>query len=79
MGKDPKVYSKRPKSVWKSKWTHELEQADKEVREENPTWSKLKIHARFKEQNFDVSVSTVGRIISDFTNRGFIQSETVAK
>ena len=55
--KDPMVYSKRPKTVRQSKWTPELVQAVKEVREENPTWGKLKIHARFKERNFDVSVS----------------------
>ena len=37
------------------------------------TKGKLKIHAKLLDQGFDVSVSTVGRIISDFIEQGVFQ------
>ena len=48
--------------------------AVKEVRENHPTWGKLKIRKRLLDEGFDVSVSTVGRIISDFIKRGIVQA-----
>ena len=63
---DPKVHSRRPKTVRTNKRMPELKRAIKEFRDERPTWGKLKIHARLLEDGFEVSVSTVGRIISDF-------------
>ena len=71
---DPKVHSRRPKTVRANKWTPELKKAIKKVRDKRPTWGKLKIHARLLEDGFEVSVSTVGRIISDFIERGIVRA-----
>ena len=44
---NPKVHSRRPKTVRANKWTPELKKAIKEVCDERPTWGELKVHARF--------------------------------
>ena len=51
-----------------------MKKAIKEVRDQRPTWGKLKVHARLREQGFEVSVSTVVRVISDFVKQGIFQA-----
>ena len=72
--KDAKVRTRGPRSFKKSKWTAELVQMVKEVREEHPTWGKLKIQKWLEDKGVFVSASTVGRIISDFIKRGIFQA-----
>lgn len=72
--KDPKVCSIRLKRQRESKWAVELLEAIRDICFEKITWGKLKIHAKLLDQGFEVSVSTVGRIISDFIEQGVFQS-----
>lgn len=44
------------------------------MRDKRPTWGKLKIHARLLEDGFDVSVLTIGRIISDFIEQCIVRA-----
>ena len=72
--KDPSVKSTRPHNLRESKITRELVEAILEVRKAQKTWGKEKIQAELMEEGFDVSVSTVGRILTDAINKGLIQA-----
>ena len=60
---DPKFYSRRPKTVSANKWTRVLKQVINEVHDEYPAWRKVKSQARLLKQSFEVSVTTVVRVI----------------
>ena len=72
--KDPSVKSTRPHNLRKSKISHELVEAVLKIRRAQKTWGKEKIQVAVLEEGFDVSVSTVGRIITDAINKGLIQA-----
>ncbi len=58
--------SKRPKSFRKRTWTLELQNLVFKLRQENPLYGRLKIHAVLRRdfsQVWNVSVTTIGRIL----------------
>ena len=64
----------KAKKLRESKRSVELLEAIKDIRHEKRTWGKLKIHAKLLDQGFEVSVSTGGRISSDFIEQGVFQA-----
>lgn len=65
--------SKRPKNVRKPKWTWQLAEKVRELRELYPAWGKAKIAVLLKKQGIEVSESTVGRILSYLKHRGVLK------
>ncbi|MGB9791295.1 MAG: helix-turn-helix domain-containing protein [Thermacetogeniaceae bacterium] len=63
--------SRRPKNVRKPAWSVELVERIRELREEYPRWGKAKLTVLLKVEGFEVSESTVGRILSYLKRRGF--------
>ena len=62
--------SRRPRRVRKPLWSRELVQAVKALREEYPRWGKDKLAVLVGDQGYEVSVSTVGRIVNHLKRRG---------
>jgi putative transposase len=62
--------SRRPRRVRKSLWSRELVQAVKGLRNKYPRWGKDKIVVLVREQGYETSVSTVGRIVKHLKQRG---------
>jgi transposase len=62
--------SKRPKNVRKPKWTWQLAEKVKELRERHPAWGKAKLHVLLLREGTEVSESTVGRILRYLKRRG---------
>lgn len=64
--------SRRPRRLRKPTWSHEIIMAVKALRGQYPRWGKEKLHALLGAQGWDVSVSTVGRILKYLKLRGDI-------
>ncbi len=65
-----KEESRRPRRVRKPLWSRELVGAVKELREEYPRWGKDKLVVLVRNQGYEVSTSTVGRILRHLKQRG---------
>lgn len=65
--------SRRPRNVRRPKWSVELVEAVKELREQFPRWGKVKLAVLLKGQGFEVSESTVGRILRYLKHRGVLR------
>jgi len=64
--------SRRPRRLRKPTWSHELIIAVKALRRQYPRWGKEKLTVLFAAQRWNVSVSTVGRILQYLKTRGDI-------
>jgi len=62
--------SRRPRRVRRPLWSRELVRAVKELREEYPRWGKDKLVVLVRGQGYEVSTSTVGRILKNLKQRG---------
>jgi len=62
--------SRRPRRVRKPLWSRELVRAVKELREAYPRWGKDKLVVLIRGQGYEVSTSTVGRILRHLKQRG---------
>jgi transposase InsO family protein len=62
--------SRRPRNVRQPTWSNELEQAVLQLRLEHPRWGKDKLAVLLRQQGFTVSVSMVGRILSQLKRQG---------
>ena len=58
-----KEQSRRPRRVRKPLWSRELVRAVKELREEYARWGKDKLVVLVRDQGYEASTSTVGRIL----------------
>ena len=65
-----KERSRRPRTLRKPTWSHQLIIAFKELRLQYSRWGKEKLTSLLVPQGWDVSVSTVGRIFKYLKNRG---------
>jgi transposase InsO family protein len=65
-----KEESRRPRRVRRPLWPSELVGAVKELREEYPRWGKDKLAVLVRGQGYEVSTSTVGRILTHLKQRG---------
>ena len=65
--------SRRPKKIRKPKWSVELIERVRTLREEYPGWGKAKIAVLIRREGFNVSESTVGRIIAYLKRRGVLR------
>ncbi len=64
--------SRRPKRLRKRKWSQELIEGVRSLRQLYPCWGKEKIKVLLEEDQITASVSTVGRVIADLKQRGQI-------
>jgi putative transposase len=64
--------SQRPKRVRTPTWSPELVQAVLALRQTYPRWGKDKLAPLLAEEGHEVSVSMVGRIMSDLKRRGLL-------
>ena len=62
--------SRRPKRVRNHKWSYELIEAVKELRQLYPRWGKEKLLVLLRKEGFRTSPSTVGRIIKYLKTKG---------
>jgi putative transposase len=62
--------SRRPRRVRKPLWSRELIKAVKELREQYPRWGKDKLVILVRDQGYEGSTSTVGRILRYLKQRG---------
>jgi putative transposase len=62
--------SRRPRRVRRPKWNSELVLAVKRLRESYPRWGKMKLWVLLKQEGFQTSPSTVGRILSHLRQKG---------
>jgi putative transposase len=62
--------SRRPWKVRKPLWSGELVRAVKELRKEYPRWGKDKLVVLVRDQGYEASTSTVGRILRHLKQRG---------
>ena len=65
-----KEESRRPRRVRKPLWSRELIGAVKELREEYARWGKDKLVVLVRDQGYEASTSTVGRILGYLKQRG---------
>lgn len=65
--------SRRPHRVKQRTWTTELVQAVERLRLDFPMWGRAKIGPLVRAEGFEVSDSTVGRIIAHLVERGVVQ------
>ncbi|NSW75578.1 MAG: transposase, partial [Candidatus Atribacteria bacterium] len=65
--------SRRPKSTRKPTWTLELVEGIQKLRERYPYLGKTKLVLFLREEGFQVSASTVGRIIRSLKTRGLLR------
>jgi putative transposase len=66
------VKSRRPWRLRTPAWPHALIRAVERWRKEEPCWGRAKIVIKLKEEGFDVSQSTVGRILNKLIARGVV-------
>jgi putative transposase len=64
--------SRRPKNCRKPQWSPELAQAVQKLREEHG-WDKVKLAHRLKQEGWQTSASTVGRILTRLKARGVLR------
>ena len=67
-----KEHSGRPKRLRKAHWSYELIIAVRQLRQQYPRWGKDKLIVLLKDQGWETSASTVGRIIGYLKKRGDI-------
>jgi putative transposase len=67
-----KEQSRRPKRLRKPRWGYKLIMAIKELRKQYPRWGKDKLIVLLKDQGWEGSASTVGRILKYLKKRGDI-------
>ncbi|MGO9611900.1 MAG: helix-turn-helix domain-containing protein [Dissulfurispiraceae bacterium] len=67
-----KEHSRRPKRLRKAQWSYELIIAVKQLRQQYPRWDKDKLIVLLKDQGWETSAFTVGRIIGYLKKRGDI-------
>jgi len=65
--------SRRPKRIRKPAWSVELIERVRELREEYPRWGKAKLVVLLRREGFEVSESTVGRILRYLKRRGVLK------
>jgi len=71
--------SQRPKNTRKPIYSRELENLVLKLRNQEPSWGKIKIHKLLiRDHGIDVSLATVGRIISRFLAKKKIQTAYLA-
>ena len=71
--KSPEPKSRRPKRTRKPAWSHELIRAVERLRLDYPMWGKDKLTPLLRKQGFQVSASTVGRILAHLVKRGVVE------
>lgn len=64
--------SRRPKRVRRPRWSVELVEAVRELRQEYPRWGKDKLLVLLERQGHNTSASTVGRILHYLKGRGVL-------
>jgi transposase InsO family protein len=65
-----KEESRRPRRVRRPLWSRELVRVVKELREKYPRWGKDKLVVLVRDQGYEVSTSTVGRVLKHLKQRG---------
>ncbi len=65
--------SKRPKNVRRPRWSVDLIEGVRALREEFPAWGKAKLVVLLRQRGFEVSESTVGRILGYLKRRGVVR------
>ena len=65
--------SHRPRQVRQSTWSPELSQAVLELREQHPRWGKDKLTVLLRREDWQVSTSMVGRILTSLKIRGVLR------
>ena len=65
--------SHRPRQVRQSTWSPELSQAVLEFREQHPRWGKDKLAVLLRREDWQVSTSMVGRILTSLKIRGVLR------
>jgi transposase InsO family protein len=70
--KQPLLGSRRPHRLRKPAWSPQLAKAVEELRADNPMWGKRKLCWLLAREGFTISVSTVGRILSQLMQRGVV-------
>jgi putative transposase len=65
-----KEESRRPRRVRRPLWDRELVEEVKALREEYPRWGKDKLVVLVRDQGYEASTSTVGRILRHLKQRG---------
>ena len=71
--------SRRPRRVRRPKWTVELLLAVKRLREAYPAWGKAKLAVLLRREGWEVSESTVGRILAYLRRRGEVEEAPVRR
>lgn len=71
--KQPRARSRRPRSPRKTTWTTDLVQAVEALRLDEPMWGKAKLVVKLREQGFEASEATIGRIVAHLVARGVIE------
>jgi transposase len=69
-----KEQSRRPRRVRKPSWSRELMGVVKELREEYSRWGKDKLVVLIRDQGYETSTSTVGRILKHLKQRGELRN-----
>lgn len=70
--KNPRLKSRRPKSVRKPQWTPALVEAVQAMRLDYPMWGKAKLGPLLRAQGFAASNATIGRILNALVARGAV-------
>ena len=70
--KKPEPKSRRPHRLRRPAWSSPLVQAVEALRADNPMWGKRKLAVLLGREGFQVSVSTVGRILKHLVQRGVV-------
>lgn len=65
-----KERSRRPRRLRKPTWSHKLIMAVKALRRQYPRWGKERLTVLLVPRGWDISVSTVGRILKYLKRRG---------
>jgi putative transposase len=71
--------SRRPLRVRLANWPHALVRATQRWREEEPAWGRAKIWVKLRDEGFEVSESTVGRILRRLVERGAVHPVAILR
>ncbi len=69
----------RPRRPRRSTWTRAQAEAVRRLREAHPRWGKDKLQPVLRQRGVCLSVSMVGRILTDLTRRRVIEAPVVAR
>src|SRR5438045_1001815 len=69
---EPEPKSRKPHRPRKPTWSPALVQAVEELRADNAMWGKSKLVVLLRREGFEVSASTVGRILEHLVERGVV-------